>query len=331
MALVAILGGLLFPGFGQAIAGRGWAIAVAVAVPLMWLSVFVTSPWLFFASFAMRVLAAIHGGWCVRNAEKPEWISPVVAAVVGIGIGLFIATRLVLQTGNTPTSSMYPTLIVGDHLFIDTVTPKFRPITRGEIITFTFPCDHTREYVKRVIGVAGDTVEVRCGVVWLDGTAVPSRLDAGACSYFDHDEATNRWSERPCSRFHEALNGHTYDVFGSADLDRAQGDVHDFPAQLRPVPPSCNQQEDFGSQAKPASVPIGTFVTTKPDAQVCEPQMHYVVPPDSYFVLGDNRSNSNDSRYWGVVPKSLVLGRVLSIWMSDGHGGTDWSRVGRLD
>ncbi|MEO8842173.1 MAG: signal peptidase I [Kofleriaceae bacterium] len=322
MTLLAILGGLLFPGLGHAIAGRGrWAIAIAILVPLVWLTVFVATPWVFFVSFGLRVVAAIHGGWCVRGAAKPEWLAQLPLVVLVIGVVLFSTTRLVLQAGNTPTSSMYPTLVIGDHLFIDTVTPNLRPMERGEIITFTFPCDHAHEYVKRVIAVAGDTVEVRCGVVWVNGTAVPTTRVAGPCTYYDRERGT--WRSHDCSRYHEVLNGHAYDVFGGA-----VGDVRDFPSAMRPVPPSCHAQDDFVAQTEQRS---GSFVTTNADAKPCEPQVHYVVPADSYFVMGDNRSNSNDSRYWGVVPKSLLLGRVLSIWMSDGYGGQDWSRVGRVD
>ena len=329
MILVAILGGLLVPGLGHAIAGRNrLAVAIAILVPLLWLAVFVLSPWLFVASFAVRVLAAIHGGWCVRGADKPEWLAPMPFVVVGIGVALFVATRLVLQTGNTPSSSMYPTLVIGDHLFIDKVTPKFRPITRGEVITFTFPCDHAREYVKRVIATAGDTVEIRCGVVWVNGTAIPTASVPGPCTYYDRDEMRGTWSPRACTRYHEELNGHAYDVFG-AELNRTEADSHDFPTHMRPVPPNCsNAEQDFGVAAPQ---PVGALVTTNANAKPCEPQLHYVVPADSYFVMGDNRSNSNDSRYWGAVPKSLLLGRVLSIWMSDGYGGRDWSRVGRVN
>jgi signal peptidase I len=245
---------------------------------------------------------------------------------------------LVLQAGNTPSSSMYPTLVIGDHLFIDTVTPKLRPITRGEVITFTFPCNRAIEYVKRVIAVAGDTVEVRCGVVWVDGTAIPTTRVPGSCTYYDHDDMSGTWTPRDCSRYHEVLNGHAYDVFGAADkpqldVDLNQNDAHDFPSSMRPVPPSCGAQVDFVAEPTKAEIKqaIGSFVTTKSEAKACEPQVQFVVPADSYFVMGDNRSNSNDSRYWGVVPKQLVLGRVLSIWMSDGHGGRDWSRVGRVN
>ena len=339
MIAVAILGGLLFPGLGHGIAGRnGWAIAWAIVIPLLWLSVIVVSPWMFYVSCGLRFFAAIQGGWFVRGAEKREWLAPMPFVALGASIVLFIAIRLLLQAANTPSSSMYPTLQIGDHLFVDTVTPKFRALTRGEVVTFKYPCDPAREYVKRVIAVGGDSVEVRCSVVYVNGTAVPSHQDTAPCTYFDFDERQGKWYSRECSRYHEEMNGHTYDVFGDPerpkrdhDANREEGDGRDFPVATHPTPPSCSNTED-GLAAAGANAPIGSIVlTTKPDTKVCDPQVHYVVPADAYFMMGDNRSNSNDSRVFGPVPKAAILGRVLSIWLSDGHDGRDWSRVHRVN
>jgi signal peptidase I len=337
VTIVAILGSLLFPGFGHALAGRNRiAIAIALAVPLLWLAVLVLSPWLFIASFALRCLAAIHGGWCVRNAERPDWLAPMPLVVVGISISLFIATRLVIQTGNLPSSSMYPTLVIGDHMFIDTLSPKFRSISRGEVVTFKYPCDPAREYVKRVVATAGDTVEVRCSTVWVNGVAVPTQQVPGDCTYYDHDEARGDWYKKPCSRYHEELNGHSYEVFGpperpaqDRDPNRSEGDSRDFPSLTSPVPPSCRDSlaPDHVMHVEPGKLELAK----KSDGKVCSPQLHFIVPADTYFMMGDNRSNSNDSRVFGPVPASAVLGRVLSIWMSDGYGGRDWSRVRRID
>lgn len=76
--------------------------------------------------------------------------------------------------------------------------------------------------------------------------------------------------------------------------------------------PSCEQQHT--SSRAPIAQARGTLGPAKPGAAACEQQLHFVVPKDSLFVLGDNRDNSNDSRYWGVVPVDTVVGRVISVW-----------------
>jgi signal peptidase I len=70
---------------------------------------------------------------------------------------------------------------------------------------------------------------------------------------------------------------------------------------------------------------------TRPSAGPCELQLHYVVPAGHVFVLGDNRPNSNDSRYWGSVPVGNIKGRVIGIWLSDGPSGMSLRRAGPVD
>ena len=73
------------------------------------------------------------------------------------------------------------------------------------------------------------------------------------------------------------------------------------------------------------------------EAKTCEPELHYIVPPEHVFVMGDNRANSNDSRYWGSVPVDNIKGKALFIWLSYSHvwppnewfnGGIRWPRMG---
>src|SRR6185369_8965501 len=159
--------------------------------------------------------------------------------VESIGAAILIALALrafVIEAFKIPSSSMYPTLEIGDHIFVNkfiygvripythTKFLELRGPRRGELIVFIYPCDPDRDYIKRVVALAGDSVEVRCNIVYVNGVAVPSKmlLSGEQCKYKDYDEHDNRWFERQCSRYQETVNGHTYDTFH--DPDRPQRD-----------------------------------------------------------------------------------------------------------
>jgi len=151
----------------------------------------------------------------------------------------------------TISTSMAPTLTIGDHVFIDKLTVRFHSPERGEVIIFRMPCTPSRMYLKRVIALAGQTVEVRCDVVYVDGVALAQTEVSGPCSYDDHDEMNGRWFEKSCSAYMETLGGRTYRTFQDAERrpGRDDGGRQDFPNVENPVPPSCASVPEESSGA----------------------------------------------------------------------------------
>jgi len=286
--------------------------------------------------------------------------------VESIGAAVLIALALrafVVEAFKIPSSSMYPTLEIGDHIFVNkfiygvripwtsTKFFEFRAPERGEVIVFMQPCQPERDYIKRVIAVGGDTVEVRCNVVYVNGKAVPSQLIQGeGCAYEDRGEESSEWFERQCSRYRERLSGIDYETFHDADrperddrlaktgdLDEWTPGHHankDFPELSRQLK-NCSNQRDAESRPAANQQP-GEILEINSNAKTCEQQLAYRVPAGHVFVMGDNRNNSNDSRYWGSVPLENIKGKALFIWLSYkdwdlfNWSGIRWNRIGNF-
>lgn len=329
-AVVGVLLSLFFPGVGQGMAARRrrmmcWAIAALVSMLLVFVSV-----WFLAVTLALRIAGAVDAAVCLRRATPPyRLVDAAIALVIGaVGIGY---SERAVEAFAIPSSSMYPTLIIGDHVFVDKLSLLWDAPEPGEIIVFEHPCSK-RPYIKRLVARGGDTVEVRCSVLHVNGKDTGMTLVAAEASYLDRDEGRS-YAVRT-SRFREQLGGHRYETFQPPERAGAiVPDVRgDFPRRDQPFAPSCTHGDYYAPDpARGRAQPTGTFVETKSasEAAPCEPQLHFVVPPGSLFVMGDNRNNANDSRYWGVVPEASVIGRAVGIWMSDGEEGS-WSRFGSI-
>lgn len=217
----------------------------------------------------------------------------------------------ILQAVTVPTGSMQNTILVGDYLLVNKFifTPggqslSFLPqreIQRGDIIVFKYPGnklhptnDSSRgivpyqiNYVKRVIGLPGETVEFKDNQVLINGQLLPEHRMLG--------DAKDSQSALDTSEFEERREGETYDVYYSKEtMDAVRGGQH-----------LTRRGYEFGVAGKPM-----------------------VVPANSFFVMGDSRDNSEDSRYWGFVPRELIIGRAMFVYWSCDRGASDASFFG---
>lgn len=322
LALVSIL----LPGeaHGQVDRPRAalvWALAGALTLLLAPLTI-----WALFASLAVRLACGVTSFVQLGGVPRTGgWGTKAALTATVVGIAPLAVAAITLQTFRAPSSSMLPTIDIGDHVLVSRFPYWIGSPKPGDVIEFDQPCEPNRQYFKRVIATGGQTVEVRCSVVYIDGKPLPAALVDAQATYDDYDEMNKKWFPRPASAYDETLGDRTYRIYAPPDRPKATSDMHDFPRlDGGREPPSC--ASDPMSRGATIQKP-GELVETKHDAQPCEPQLHYVVPADHLFVLGDNRGNSNDSRYWGSVPISLVSGRAIGIFRAE-HAG--WGHVGPI-
>jgi signal peptidase I len=218
-----------------------------------------------------------------------EWFKAISTAIV-----LFLVIRtFIVEAFKIPTGSMENTLLVGDFLLVNKAVygaevpvaharlPAFATPGRGDVIVFLPPHDPSKNYVKRLVGLPGDTLEMRDKVLYLDG-------EPQAEPYARH-----------------------IDPFSD------------------PIDPRMSWQLEY----TPAGAPPGRSL--QPSRDNWGP---VVVPEGKYFALGDNRDNSEDSRYWGFVDAGAVKGRPMFIYYSFHRDltpfawatGIRWQRIGDM-
>ncbi|MFL6194193.1 MAG: signal peptidase I [Thermoanaerobaculia bacterium] len=204
------------------------------------------------------------------QSEKSLLREYLEALLIAVIFATFARTWVV-QAFKIPSGSMEKNLLIGDHILVNkfiygpTMWPweeallPIRKVKHGDVVVFKFPQDPTRDFIKRCMGLPGDTVKMIDKDLFINGEKV-------------HDESFTWY----------------------ADSEGYPGDVFFRSRRVR---------DNFG----PKTVPLGT-----------------------YFCMGDNRDNSNDSRYWGTVPESYLKGRAFVVyWSFDGEEEpVDWPGYG---
>jgi signal peptidase I len=313
--------------------GRAWAwwalsslVAVGLAVS-MWAGVLLLIIEGVVIADAIRVILERPGAGA-PPASKLRWLH--LPALLVAGVALALGLRIfVLEPFKNPSAAMAPSLEVGDYMFASKLAPRLGPPEVGDIIVFRNPCTPEKDFVKRVVALAGDTVEVRCDRLYRNGATVPSETVAGSCTYDDRDERTGTWDRVDCLRHRERLSDAVHDVVYSPETTFAAASAHDFPEGTESGFACHVDRRNPAERARSEGKVVA--LTGVPSTDACAPRAHFVVPPGHVFVMGDNRHNSSDSRMWGPVPLDHVKGRVDRIWWSEGPRGARWDRLGEID
>lgn len=229
-----------------------------------------------------------------KNAKEPLWVEwgagffPVILIV-------FVLRSFLFEPFKIPSGSMIPTLLVGDFILVNKFTYGIRlPVInkkiinindpqRGDVMVFRYPEDPSLDYIKRVVGLPGDTVSYQNKRLSINGQPV----EVEQLADYLHGERlyySKQFNARLGDVEHRFLN----------DAD-APSFIHD-----------------------PASFPYRENCTYNAAGVVCK------VPDGHYFMMGDNRDNSRDSRAWGFVPEENIVGKAFFVWLNL----SDLSRIG---
>ena len=220
------------------------------------------------------------------DAHVPWWIEYPVSFFPVILI-VFLLRSFLVEPFKIPSSSMVPTLLVGDFILVNKFTYGIRlPVAnrkvvpladpqRGDVMVFRYPEDPSLDYIKRVVALPGDRIEYRNKRLSINGTPVPLR---------QVDDYLSRERMQFSRRFVETLNGVEHHILNEEDAPAFVA-----PGRAYPFAGNCNYNTS------------GLACT---------------VPPGHYFVMGDNRDNSSDSRVWGFVPDENIVGKAFFIWLN---------------
>lgn len=259
-----------------------------------------------------------------------DWLEAILFAC----IIAFVLRTFIVEAYRIPSASMENTLLIGDFLlvnkfiygahipFSDHRLPALKRVEQGDVVVFKFPHDHQTNFIKRCVAVAGQTIEIKNKIVFVDDVEQPLPANAK----LGNDLEPLGKVDHAIFPFSSTFNR---DNYGKVRVPK-QGDTLTLNEQSFYLYKSILEYESHSAALMGGTV----YVDGKPTTT-------YQVKQNYYFMLGDNRDNSHDSRYWGFVPESHIIGSALMIywsWNTDVHLSNllekfqtiRWERIGRI-
>lgn len=244
-------------------------------------------------SWMFIIFCPTHAFFVARNYNPDQkrgwyakwWIPP--SCWLGLVILLLLVRTLIFQLYSIPASSMKPFLKVGNHILVNKIgfgnyhfmgievmkSPPKVKIERGEVIVFQAPNKPETDYVKRVIGLPGDIIVYRNKVLYLKYTCKIQESDCPELIAVNSTPVShNKEFKNGIRKYKEVLGNKEYYILVNPKLPEYMG-------------------KHFDQKGTPFN--------------------EWIVPEKHYFVLGDNRDNSLDSRHWGFIPESNIVGKVI--------------------
>jgi signal peptidase I len=266
----------------------------------------------------MRAAAAAGAGQSPDAVPEPGVVD-YARSMVPVVVLVLVLRSFLFEPFRIPTDSMMPTLQAGDFILVNKFYYGLRlPVLntkilslnephRGDVVVFRYPPDPAINYIKRVVGLPGDRIKVINDRVYVNDVPLEQK-DLGR--YTDGCYENMRLSEvRTGEHTHHTLSCHSpYYLAG-------------------PPLPSCNRKIEHGYECSEDEAGFSAAgVTDRGDfAEV-------TVPPGNYMMIGDNRDNSEDSRYWKFVPEANLVGSARRIWFNIDLARSPlitWGRIGK--
>lgn len=235
--------------------------------------------------------------WVLAKKRKATAQEPVLVEMAKsffpVILIVFLLRSFVGEPFKIPSGSMLPSLLVGDFILVNKFTYGIRiPVLnkkvvdmnspkRGDVMVFRYPMDTSKDFIKRVIGLPGDVVSYKNKRLILNGTPVPTE-PAGTLTEVDERGGFQRYDA-----FSERLGEKPHVMMNMPERPVLVGPPREFPNKK-----NCEYNEE------------GVTCT---------------VPAGHYLMMGDNRDNSDDGRYWGFVPEENIVGKAFLVWMNFGQ------------